>query len=408
MSDAQEQVVPVQEPVAALPPHEPVVSAPAEEAVTAVSPPEQPLAALPEKDSKKSKSRSLSRKRDSILNAIRGRKDGEEAKPAQEPEAAAAVPTADEAKAEEAPAPEKSTPKINKRNSIFGSIFGKKEPPTDDAEAATAEPAAAPEAEAAPVDAALPSQPQPVDVPAAVASKKEKSASPLKENFFTKLLSKREAKPAAEKEAPVEQETAVAEPVEETATTAAPTVPAEPTPLVTDLTTEAPVVASPVAEAEASPDAAAADSTPVSPSDAPKEKRRTSFFSGLGGKKEKAVASDSEGDAAAAAEARPKAHSKLSELFRNPSQAIRGRNKEKKEAVSAAAMTASNPAAESSTETEAVGATEAKATEEAAVTEPVAVAPTEEAVSPAAAGVIGDVVPEAVTVGSTPVVTATA
>lgn len=179
--------------------------------------------------------------------------------------------------------------------------------------------------------------------------------SPTSEKKESEILPTVPPKDKEETVAPAAEEIPAAAPIAAEETPAAIEAPA---------TTEAPAAAAPATTPEV------------------KEKRRTSFFGNLGGSVKKTGA---EGE---------KAPSKLSGLFRNPSKAVKS-NKEKE-------------ATPAKTEETPETVPEVPAAEETKPAEPAA-EPAAPAAEPAS---IGDVVPDAVTVGqaskSTPPVTASA
>lgn len=303
-------------------------------------------------------------------------------------EAKPAEVAAEGAPKEEAPV----APKTAKRNSVFGTFFEKIRSPThekkeselapavpakDETEAAAPAPAAEPAAPAvAPVvdgpseAAAAPVVPE---EPKAEEAKATETTTPSKEKkgfSFNKVfgsVSSKVKSPVSEKP-PTLQKTEEAPKVEEAPKTE------EAAPVVGEPAAEAPKAETPVAaEAPKTEEATA----PVTEAAEPKsEKRKSSFFGGLTGtSKAKAEASPGE-----------KHPSKLSGLFRNPSKAV----KSKKES-----QVNSEAAAEAPKE-ETPAATEAPSTEVTSETKP------EEPAT------IGDVVPEAVSVGEAKPVSAAA
>ncbi|KAK0640324.1 hypothetical protein DIS24_g9492 [Lasiodiplodia hormozganensis] len=351
------------------------------------------------KKNKKSKSRSQSRKRASVFGGLLGKKEhekkdvkkeeakeeeakkeGEEAEePKAEAEATAEAPAAEaaadaaapaeeakpaegEAKPEEAKVEEaKPTPKANKRTSIFGGFFEKVRSPTVEKKEAETAPVVPPkdgEAPAATEEAAKPAEgeeakpaeeaPKTADgeAPAATATTPAKE----KGGFFSKFGKAKSPATTPATEAPKEE----AKPVEGEA--------------------------APAAEGEAAGTSATAAAAVAAPEPG-KEKRRTSFFGNFGAK------NNTEG------EAEGEKKRGLGGLFRNPSKAA----KEKKEKKETAAPAKVEEEAENKPE-------ETPATEEAKKEGE------EEQKDEENKPAIGDVVPEAVTVGqsSTPAVQATA
>ncbi|KAI9844232.1 MAG: hypothetical protein M1837_005738 [Sclerophora amabilis] len=325
----------------------------------------------------------------------------------------------------------KETPKINKRNSLFGSLFQKKDaapapvekdekeitptvPPKDvDAPVVAKEtetPTVIPVAASEPVDA--PAKPstevaEPVTAPVATESaapttttpKKEYSSSPGKESFFGKFLKTEKTKFQQKKEEKAEDKTETVEPEESkteatpvtapTTETSAPVVTPSETPTTQPAATTTP-------EGTTTTTTAPVTSRETTPAEPAKDRRRSSFFSTLGTKKEKKseVTSDTEtGDAQS--KPKPTQGSKIGELFRKPSRAVRGssanRESSKKEAASPAPVPeTSETAATTETPTDPV-------TQDAA---PAATtAPEAQNTGSVENGAIGDVVPEAVSVG---------
>lgn len=375
------------------------------------------------KKKSKSKSRSVSRgKRASILGSLLGKKEEHDAKKDEKKEekaeekaaekeekkegetAAAAAGTsapldgpataahATDAPSEEtkpaeteAPAEAKETeaakdaaipPKPVKRGSFFGTFVEKLRSPTHEkkeSEIAPAVPAKDTETPAAPAatetaEEAKPTEAAPATTEAATeakpeekpAEKAEKATTPHKEkkNFFDSFLHKEKAKTPTTEAAPAEAKKEE-KPAEETKSEEKP--------------------AEKAAEATEPATGVTATASAATP-EASKDKRRTSFFGNLTGsvKKEK-----SEGET----DGEPK-HSKLGGLFRNPSKL--GKSKEaKKETTTPPKVEEETPAKEESSA-------------------PVIPAPETEAstTAPEASNTnqnsIGDVVPDAVTVGQAP------
>jgi hypothetical protein len=300
---------------------------------------------------------------------------------------AAAEPAAEEAQKEE---PKAEEPKVNRRTSKLGDFFKKVTSPTHEKKEAEVVPAQAPVVNEPEAPAAESSEAPAAAAEEATDKPAEKAAdatTPTKEKkkFFDvgKLFPKEKAKtPTAEEapkieETPAAAETAVAEPVAEA--------------------TEAPIAAeTPAVNGETK----AAE---------PKDKRRSSFFTGsfvkkLGHKEEKTeAATDAEApkaeeatpaetEAPKAAEPEKKKEHKenpLAKLGRRVSTAVRGGNKKEKEASSPAKVE----------ETGEASTSEAPKIEEPAKEEEKKEEPKQE--TPAAQA-IGDVVAEAVNIGSAP------
>lgn len=389
----------------------------------------------------KSKSRSVSRgKRGSIFDRLSGKKEESKEEPAkkEEPateaaapatteaapaettetpatatESAAAAPPAEEAKKEEPKAEEsKEEPKTSRRASKFGDFFKKVTSPTHEKKEAEVAPAApavkepeAPAAESSVAPAATAGATEETPAADKPAEKAAEATTPTKEKkkFFDvgKLFPKEKAKSPTTEEAPKTEEAPATE-------TAAETAAAEPSAPAAE-TTEAPVATeTPAVNGENK----AAEH---------KDKRRSSFFTGdfagsikkLGGHKEKKAEPAktepvTDGEPAKVDEAKPvgaeatktaepekkKEHKEnpLTKLGRRVSTAVRGGQKKEKEAASPAKVEETAEAGEPST-------SEAPKIEEPAKEEKKEEAKPE---TPAAPQAIGDVVPEAVNIGSTP------
>ncbi|BDD58496.1 hypothetical protein MAP00_003770 [Monascus purpureus] len=284
--------------------------------------------------------------------------------------------------AEESKAASKSRSQSRKRTSLFGSFLGKKEETeekkeeakkeeAEDKEEKPAEAAATP-AESAPAAETPAEAPAPAETP-----KEEKTPETPKEekkpeapatnnhkgkrtsifgNFFQKVTSPSHEKTEKEATAPAQSSVPstapqLDNPVEET--------PAQP-PADPEKETAPAEPEAPKEEAAGSPAETPAKETPA------KDKRRTSFFGNLGGKKD---GSDSEEHKS----------SKLGSLFRKPSKAVKSEKKEKKEDKETAAEAKTEPAEEPIKESPAE-----EASKPAESTEPVPVAATPAPVQAAA------------------------
>ncbi|PNS19911.1 hypothetical protein CAC42_7878 [Sphaceloma murrayae] len=347
----------------------------------------------------------------------------DEAKPVETSEASPVVPAAasTENKPEEIKDETPVAPKASKRNSIFGSIYQKVRSPTTEKkesevtpvvpakeetvkpEETTPAPVATTETTPVPkVEEPVESKPvEPVAAAApAVATetkdeKKVETPKKEKESFFAGFLNKARAKsPAAGKRdapavPPKDEKVEEAKPVESTpaatAATETPAVPASTTetaavPATTEPVTETPATAATTeVKSDATPAAVDAKAT------TPKESRRKSLFASFGSKKE---GESTEGE---------KPLEKLGAMFRKPSQAIRGAS-DKKEVKKENSVAEKAAEEKPTTETTPAAATTTEATKPAETEKP------QES--------IGDVVPEAVSVGkpqsSNPTVSATA
>ncbi|KAI9850942.1 MAG: hypothetical protein M1824_003010 [Vezdaea acicularis] len=365
----------------------------------------------------------------------------EEATPVAGAAVATSVLATEEKKAEETPkaaetSTETTTPtkeKGGKRGSIFGTFFNpskKTEKKEEVSPATTTEPAVAATepATAAPATtepATTTEEPSKTEEVAAVGAAgvaapvvakdiekekepKEKASTSPKGNFFSKFIDREKAKVAEKKEEKTEEK------AEKKTDKAAPALPegglvaVQPTAAADKpLTTETPATEVP---STTSTDPAAtvedkiietakvepltpAPATTTAAAESPKEGRRKSSFFGLG-KKEKKGESDAE---ASEPESKTKG---FANLIRNPSKAIKNRKDTK-------AATGSPPPVPATKETAAVP-TETTETAPAA-TEPTPAEPitkpTEEATGTnnIVDGAIGDVTPDAVTVGTKPV-----
>ncbi|KAI9674669.1 MAG: hypothetical protein M1817_001572 [Caeruleum heppii] len=296
----------------------------------------------------------------------------------------------------------KETPKANKRSSIFGSIFGKKDVtspaeekregdvapavPIKDSVEPTSTPAktdVAPESSTTPAIVTEPtSVPTSRAAPAAVT--KDTTASSPKENFFGKLMKQDKAKQQQKQEG--KTETKAVPVVEKPEVTPAAKEGVDEVPASTTTATDA--VEAPKTEQSGAVRPAA---------DPAKEKRRSSFFSGLGSKKDR-VGSDVEGSEG---ETKQKTSPvpKFGGLFRKPSKAPKNG---KEPATAASAEETAAPATTKQEVTpipENTEATAPTAAEKETTTGTASKAPEKDT---AESGAIGDVVPEAVTVGQTP------
>ncbi|KAF1989402.1 hypothetical protein K402DRAFT_418678 [Aulographum hederae CBS 113979] len=328
------------------------------------------------------------------------------AEPAAESVTEAAPVTEEAPKAAETEATETAKPKANKRQSIFGNFFEKVRSPTTEKKEPELAPAVPPKDEPVPApETAEPAAEVPAAEPAAVEAPVEdkpavpekaadKAVTPKKEkeSFFDKFLHK-----AEKSKTPTAETSAPAPAVEEPATT-------EPT--AESAVEEAPAATEPVNGVTETP---APATEPVK-----SDKRRSSFFSNLGTlKKDKKPTAEkpvekpaepaapvTEGETTETTPAEPVKElakepkeksplpGKLGGLFRNPSKMMRG--KKDKEAAPAPAK---------------VEETTEPAKEEA----PPAITETEkptETTEPKLQS-IGDVVPDAVSVGSPPAATPT-
>lgn len=311
------------------------------------------------------------------------------------------------------PTTRETAPKPAKRNSIFGSIYQKVKSPTAEKKEHEVAPAVPPKDSEAPqiaepvkdtddtfqdapetkveepaeakVEEPLATTTAATAAPAAIATEEkktspttEKAATPKKEkeSFLGGLLSKARAKsPGAskreeKKDVPAAVEAPAVPPKDEIKAEEPVTAPAATEPAVDETsaataTTAAPVEA-PATEAEPKKEEATA----------PNNTRRRSYFGSLGQKKEKTESETSENE---------KPLGKLSNIFRKPSQAIRGSNDKtpKKE----------NVHAEKVEETPVEAMSEETAAADAVKPETAATETSEQQQS------IGDVVPEAVSVG---------
>ncbi|KAI9775643.1 MAG: hypothetical protein M1839_000968 [Geoglossum umbratile] len=350
-----------------------------------------------EESGKKKPSRSVSRKRASIfIGNLLGKKEDTEAKKEANPEEEGKAAEGEDVKPEEVvaaepapavaeaakpdepvspaegssePAAEQKETKPIKRGSIFGTILRKDKKETPSAvEKKKEEPAPAVPAK----DAEAVPAPESTEETAAKATEPVEEAptptsTPVKKggflNYFRKefgYADKKEEEPEAapkpdEPVAPVAEVTPTAE--------AEPTVPVEPTP----------ETAEPAAAAEPS-----------------KARRRSSFFSdlvGKVGKKPGEVTSDSEGEPKEKSSPLPK----LGGLFRGPSKAGKSKKEEVKKETTPPTV---EEAPETAPATEATPAAEQKPEESPAAPEP--------SQTNVVNGAIGDVGPDAVTIGQTP------
>lgn len=309
--------------------------------------------------------------------------DAKEEKSAEASEATPAAtgePAAEgteEKKAEEPKASEESTTEAKdkapgpvKRHSFFG-VFGKKgESAGEKREKEVAEPVKEASAETVEGEA------KPEDAPAAGAEDKSTPASPSSppKAKFLALLGKRDKSPSPK-------------PAEEKTEAAAEVKPAPPVEVATEASREA------AAETPKDvPDTAAETTSPTA-----KEKRKSSFFSFKKEKKADDVKSDSEETEPSKASASPVPKGlSLTSLKRKVSRAGKGKETESKDVASPPAV-AEEDEKEKEKDKDAVAP-------EPETAEPVKTEPEAEAAAP----VIGDVVPDAVTVGQNQTVQAAA
>lgn len=292
------------------------------------------------------------------------------------------------------PAPETTTetaPKHNKRNSLFGGFFQKKDvaspveeksereiapavPAKDVPAKDTHSPITSSTSQAAPhsVDTPMSNSAVTTDgelTPATVPHKNPRASSPPRENFFGGMFSKqKDAKLQEKREGSATKPTSTTDAAPVIAPTAASTAPTVDSPVITEPPTNTTEPVSPVTNKPDSKDFIAPSSeTTVTAANAEpvKEKRRSSFFSNLGSRREKRVESDID-----VVDSQPRQRSasplpKLGGLFRNPSRAMKGnKDSAKKEPVSPVTANATNQSPVTETKasgipTEATGETSA-------------------------------------------------